>query len=388
MRASFVLFPLLNLSVLVALASTAAADPWPTAGGEPGQTIEVTTLADSGEGSLREALETKGRRTIVFKVAGEIWLDEMLRIRHPFVTVAGETAPSPGITLMGDMVKIRTHDVILRHIRVRVGALPGQSEPRDRDGIQIIGAPEGGDPSYNILIENCSVSWSVDGVLDTYGGDNHDIAIRNSILAEGLNNSIHPEGDHSTGLRIGPNTQDVLIQGNLLAHNKYRNPLIAGGSEVVVANNLIYNPGTHALHFNDHDRADRPTRASVIGNYVIAGPNTADRERLRAFDNGLPEGSEILYEDNVTEGVLAFDPDERVRDTDIDPFVSEPPFWLPVLDILSSEQVPEHVLSNSGARPWDRDEVDTRLVGEVESRTGEIRDEPTDARLSSSYGGG
>jgi hypothetical protein len=381
MRISFVLFPLLNLSVLVALASSSAtADPWPTAGGEPGEIIEVTTLANSGDGSLREALETKGRRTIVFKVAGEIWLDEMLRIRHPFVTVAGETAPSPGITIMGDMVKIRTHDVVLRHIRVRVGALPGHSEPRDRDGIQIVGARAGGDPSYNILIENCSVSWSIDGVLDTYGHDNHDIAIRNSILAEGLNFSIHPEGDHSTGLRIDQNTDDVLIQGNLLAHNKYRNPLIGGGSDVVVANNLIYNPGSHALHFND-GRAGRPTHASVIGNYVIAGPNTR-KERLPALDNGLPEGSEIYYEDNVSEGVLAFDSDERVRGSGVDPFVSEAPIWLPALDILPSQEVTAHVLSNSGARPWDRDEVDARLVEEVEARAGEIRDEPTDLRLT------
>jgi hypothetical protein len=382
MRFPLTLFPLLKLIVLVALASPATADPWPTAGGEPGKIIEVTTLADSGEGSLREALDTKGRRTIVFKVAGEIWLDEMLRIRHPFLTVAGETAPSPGITLMGDMVKIRTHDVILRHIRVRVGALPGHSEPRDRDGIQIVGAREGGDPSYNILIENCSVSWAVDGVLDTYGPDNHDIAIRNSIIAEGLDFSIHPEGDHSTGLRLDQNTESVLIQGNLLAHNKYRNPVIGGGSSVVVANNLIYNPGSHALHFND-GRAGRPTRASVVGNYVIAGPNT-NRERLLALDNGLPEGSEIFYEDNVSEGVLAFDADERVRGSGVDPFVSEAPMWLPAPDILPSQEVPEYVLSNSGARPWDRDEVDARVVGEVEARTGEIRDEPTDLRLAGS----
>lgn len=372
----------LSLILMAALAcSSARAGQWPTSGGEPGRYIEVTTLADSGEGSLREALDTEGRRTIVFKVAGEIWLKEMLRIRHPFVTVAGETAPSPGITLMGDMIKVRTHDVILRHIRVRVGALPGGTEPLDRDGIQIIGDEE--NPSYNILIENCSVAWSIDGVLDTFGEGNHDIAIRDSILAEGLNNSIHPEGEHSTGLRIGPNTRGVLIQRNLLAHNKYRNPLIAGGTDAVIVNNLIYDPGTRGLHFNIHNRTNRPTRASVIGNSLVAGPSTSGKDRLRSFDNDLPADSEIFLRDNVSTGIDAFDLNER-PDSGVNPFVLQPPIWLPdVVDVLSSTAVLEHVLGNSGARPWDRDEVDSRIVAEVRTGTGQIRDQPTDSRLLS-----
>src|SRR5262249_39016217 len=107
--------------------------PYPTAGGEGGQVITVTTLEDSGPGSLREALSASGPRVIKFAVGGEIWLKDRLGVTNPFVTVDGSSAPSPGITLMGDRVRLRTHDVILRDIRVRVGALLTSSDPQSRD---------------------------------------------------------------------------------------------------------------------------------------------------------------------------------------------------------------------------------------------------------------
>lgn len=357
------------------------AEEWPTAGGEPGRTIEVTTLADSGPGSLRAAVEAGGRRTITFNVAGEIWLKDRLVIRSPFVTVAGETAPSPGITILGDTVKIRSHDVILRHLRIRVGALPDNSDPQNRDGIQIEGSADGTDPSYNVLIENCSVSWSVDELVQIWGENNHDIAVRRSILAEALANSIHPKGAHSSGLLVGPDARNVLIQGNLFAHNSNRNPAVHGGAEAVVANNLIYNPGFAAVHFYPHDDSG-PTRASIIGNYVEAGPSTG-KERLYSFGQGLNEGSAIFYADNLSEAVAAFSTEEFIAKSHVPvPFVSEPPIALPGANYVSAEQVPDEILSTAGARPWDRDEVDARIVSEVLSRSGQIRDAPTDERLA------
>lgn len=368
------------LAAFMLASGPSSADEWPTTGGEPGKIIEVTTLADSGAGSLRAAIQSGGRRKIVFKVAGEIWLQSWLQIRSPFVTVAGETAPSPGITLMGDMVRIRTHDVVLRHIRIRVGALPTGTDPQNRDGIAIDGSADGNDPAYNILVENCSVSWSVDELVQIWGKNNHDIVVRRSILAEGLNNSIHPEGAHSAGLMVGPDTRNVLIQGNLFAHNGNRNPVVHGGAQAVVMNNLIYDPGFSAVHFYPH-AGSGPTLASVVGNAVIAGPSTG-KTHLYSFSLGLNDGSEILYQDNVSEGVTAFTPENIGKTSTPVPFVSEPPVWSPVVEVNSAVDVQNDVLTNAGARPWDRDEVDARIIAEVTARTGQIRDDPTDPRLA------
>src|SRR4051794_31381387 len=70
-----------------------------TPGGRGGRIIRVTTLAADGPGSLREAVEAKGPRIVVFEVGGVIDLGQKtLTIREPFLTIAGQTGPSPGIT--------------------------------------------------------------------------------------------------------------------------------------------------------------------------------------------------------------------------------------------------------------------------------------------------
>ena len=93
-----------------------------TQGGIGGKIIRMTNLDPDGKGSLREALETRGARIIVFEVGGVIDLNKnSLRITKPFVTIAGQTAPSPGITIIQGSLGIRTHDVVVKHIRVRPG---------------------------------------------------------------------------------------------------------------------------------------------------------------------------------------------------------------------------------------------------------------------------
>src|SRR5687768_3245005 len=145
------------------------AAPYPTAGGAGGAVITVTSLEDSGPGSLREALRTKGPRIVRFAVGGEIWVKEPLQIHEPFITVEGESAPSPGITIMGDKFRIRSHDVIVRHLRVRVGDLLTASDAQNRDAMSVDGAEDGSDPGYNVLVENCSVAWSVDEGMQLWG---------------------------------------------------------------------------------------------------------------------------------------------------------------------------------------------------------------------------
>src|SRR5688500_6677591 len=91
-------------------------------GGRGGKVMVVTSLADSGPGTFREACEAAGPRIVVFNVAGIIKLDDRLRIRAQFITIAGNTAPGDGVCIAGNTVELETHDVTIRHMRFRRGA--------------------------------------------------------------------------------------------------------------------------------------------------------------------------------------------------------------------------------------------------------------------------
>jgi hypothetical protein len=369
----------LAFAFLVLLVGGQAWAAWPTTGGDDGHEIAVTTLADDGPGSLRWAMSTGGKRRVVFKVAGEIWLKSTILVRNPYLTVAGETAPSPGISLMGDRgIRLRTHDVILRHLRFRVGALPTGSSPDNRDAISIDGDSKGRDPAYNILVQNCSLAWSIDELLQVWGAGNHSIAIQDNIFSEALRRSLHPKGDHSMGVIIGPRTRDILVAGNLFASNSHRNPVIHGGAQALVANNLIYNPQFNAIHFYPYKRQPEPTVAAVVGNSVIAGPST--RPRVGVFGKGVNPGSRIFFSDNISGGTEAFDlkPSEKHENPEL---LSSLPGELPAYEAIPAVEVEAAVLKNAGARPLDRDEVDLRIIDEVRSRTGQLRDRPSDPRL-------
>jgi Sulfotransferase family/Right handed beta helix region len=352
-----------------------------TPGGEKGRTVAVTNLADDGPGSLRYAISQSGPRNIIFKVGGEIWLKSDLVIREPFVTIAGETAPSPGISVMGDSVRVRGHDVILRHIRVRVGALGSGSPAENRDGIGIDGSQDGTRPAHNILVENCSVAWSIDEGVTIYGPNTNNIVIRNTIVAEGLLNSIHPKGPHSMGLLVGPLTRDVLVQGNILASNRWRNPVVSAGASAIIVNNLIYNPGGFGLHYYSR-RNMVPTRVTAVGNLVIAGPDT--KPSLLSFKQALSPGSQLNYRDNRAEGTQAFDRNEVMADGQAAPFVEKPPIWRSDLDPLPVGRVRMATLQHAGARPWDRDATDARIIAEIQNGGGHIPDQPADQRLRAS----
>src|SRR5688572_24087442 len=126
-----------------------------TAGGRGGKIIKVTTLAADGAGSFVEALNTRGPRVIVFEVGGVIDLGKReLKITEPFLTVAGQTAPSPGITLIKTGIDIATHDVIIQHLRIRTGSAGASVKDKwAPDSISTINA-------HNIIVDHCSLTWA------------------------------------------------------------------------------------------------------------------------------------------------------------------------------------------------------------------------------------
>ncbi len=203
-------------------------------GGRGGIVIEVTNLNDAGIGSLREAINTKGARIIVFRVGGVIELQSELQIMEPFLYLAGQTAPGDGIVIKNFPISIFTHDIIIRGMRIRIGDSLPQKSPDNRDCISI---QKG---SHHIVIDHCSLSWAIDENLSILDSGVHAITVQWCIISEGLYASIHPKGFHSMGMLIGSGVSKTSVHHNLFAHNGGRNPMIAQNMDHEFINNIIF----------------------------------------------------------------------------------------------------------------------------------------------------
>ena len=351
-----------------------------TQGGQGGKIIRVTTLAKVGEGSLAEAIRYDGPRIIVFEVAGVINLERsVLEIDNPYLTIAGQTAPYPGITLIQGGIRIKTHDVIIQHLKVR----PGEAGQEKKSGWEVDGiATTKG--AYNVIIDHCSVTWSTDENISASGprfeGENvnewrentsHRVVISNCIIAEGLRNSTHKKGEHSKGSLIHDNATEILIFGNLYAHNVRRNPFCKGGTQVAVLNNYIYNPGTAAIHYNlsasEWEGFGWVTGKLVaVGNAIEAGTDTHRKFTGGRFHNGPLE---VYWQDNMLSAGRASDVFSGEHT-----LVNEAPFWPKGLEAMPAKNVKQSVLQHAGAFPWQRDAIDQRIIEEVRAGKGRIID--------------
>jgi hypothetical protein len=273
-----------------------------TPGGRGGEVLRVTNLENNGPGSFRAALSHDGPRIIVFEVGGVIDLDrETLRLEQPFVTIAGQTAPSPGITLIRGGVDIATHDVVMRHIRIRPGEAGAARGTWGEDAVSTASA-------YNVIVDHCSLTWATDENLSASGprftgetpddwrrGTSHTLTYSHNLIAEGLADSVHPKFEHSKGSLIHDNVSEILIYGNLYAHNYERNPQFKGGVYGAIVNNFIYNPGQRAVHYNlmalEWGEVPFETgKMTAVGNVMRAGDGITDR----VPDARRPRRSRIL----------------------------------------------------------------------------------------------
>ncbi|KUJ78100.1 hypothetical protein AVO45_09075 [Ruegeria marisrubri] len=324
-------------------------------GGRGGEIVKVTTLADSGPGSLRWALEElDGPRIVVFEVSGEIQLQDAIKVNGD-VTIAGQTSPE-GITITGAKLRIVESDVIIRGLQFRPGDGDGDT-PENRDGISIGSSTQ---TVENVVIDSNSFSWSIDELITVwYGAKN--ITISNNIFAEALQSSLHPKGDHSMGMLIGDGSSNVTVVGNLLAHNEFRNATVKDDAkQIEFINNVVYNYGPNG--FLGHEG----TTAHIIGNIYLAGQDSAGRAAIRLES---PESGTAYYvHDNQAEV------DGAAMSKISDSYVFEPSN----VTVLSSDEVLDYVLSNAGARYPELSPIDARIIQSVIDGTGRIIDSPDD----------
>jgi hypothetical protein len=348
-----------------------------TPGGRGGKVVVVTSLADFGPGTLREACETGGARIIVFNVAGVIRLSTPIHVRAPYITIAGQTAPGDGICVTGSSFLIDTHDVILRHIRFRRGA---QDVAFRDDAV-------GGNPVGNIMIDHVSASWGLDENMSIYRhvyqrdstgkGEKLptvNVTIQNSIFSEAMDSY-----NHAFGSTIGGHNS--LFTRNLWASNISRNCSVGMDGGFNFVNNVVFNWWNRSVDGGDHR-----SFFNIINNYFKPGPITplgqpisyrllkpeAGRDKThptqfgKAYVNGnIVEGNEKVTKDNWDGGVqLAeeFKLADYVKDIRSDKAFDMP---MDVANIMSTEKTYNYVLQNAGANFPKRDAVDARVVKTV-----------------------
>jgi hypothetical protein len=333
-----------------------------------GAIIHVTNLNDSGSGSLRAALEASGPRIVVFDVSGYISLASKIQIFNPYLTIAGQTAPFPGITLINSGLEIRTNDILIQHIRIRIGDNPNIS-PSDRDGITMKGV-------RNVVIDHVSVSWGTDENMGAFGKSQpiDNVIVANCIISEALDDSINTKGPHSMGLLAGPRANNFLALGNLFAHNSQRNMRVHGDSNTLFVNNVVYNwrsfSGAYGSNYGSLD-------ASAVGNVYIRGVDTIQGD-LPIIVNAIVAGSRIYLEDNQAVEMTS-DPWSIAKNTTgVQVRVNTSPNWIPSFQAKKSNVVKKWVLNHAGARRADGDSVDARVIKEVLNSTGRIIDSQND----------
>jgi len=348
-----------------------------TPGGRGGKVLAVTSLDDGGPGSLRAAVEAEGPRMVVFRVSGIITLETPLTIAHPFLTIAGQTAPGDGICLRGQTTEINTHDVVLRHLRFRRGNI------KDRNDAL------GGYPEGNIIIDHCSASWGLDENLSLYrymkkmpeGPDRktptENVTIQWCILSEGLDLNNHAFGGTWGG-------KNGSFHHNLFACNTGRNPSIGWGDHFDFRNNVLFNWRHRTV-----DGGDGSSMVNLVANYFKPGPATnggatqyricrpqhldmfseAKRSGKWYVAGNFVVGHSQVSADNWAGGVQF---DDAQSDAAVRALIKRVRADAPAPAVPITEQSPEDayefVLAHAGATLPKRDPVDMRIIESV--RTG------------------
>jgi hypothetical protein len=366
-------------------------------GGRGGRVIVVTNLNDDGPGSFRVACEAAGPRIVIFNVAGMIRLTDRIRVRAPYITIAGNTAPGDGVCIAGNTVELETHDIVIRHMRFRRGAM----DAADRNDAF------GGNPVGNLMIDHVSASWGLDENMSMYrhmyrppGGGPElklptvNVTIQHSIFSEALNTYHHAFGSTIGGL-------NSTFHRNLWANNTGRNPSVGMYGDFTFVNNVLFNYRHRTI-----DGGDQRSFFNIINNYLKPGPGTPDspvRFRLlkpesersktvidnfgRAHVSGnVVEGNPSVSRDNWDGGVQ---PEVRSlnRADVLAKIKAETPFAHAPLTITTAEAAFSYVLAHAGATLPVRDAVDQRVTAMVrDGKVGQAEATPEDSARASAAG--
>jgi pectate lyase len=301
-----------------------------TPGGNNGGFIEVNSLADAGNGTLRAALAQGNNYRIVFTVGGTINLQSFLEIRgQSFLTIDGASAPPPGITLQGRALAIRnSHDIIVSHIRVRDSAT---------DGILVW------DGSSDVVIDHCSVTNSVDENISVTEDTSY-VTLSWNIIGDTRPDSFTLDTKGSLIANFDkPSVTHVSIHHNLYINELRRSPQVSTEGLVDIRNNVIRNWGGHGMLI----------RNGAWGNIInnVFDTELFPQHAVLLTSNGFPDAGPMYIEGNQGPGSVQVD----------DLSTAPSAFTVAPVTTQPANEVEEKVLRNVGALP--RDALDFSLAG-------------------------
>lgn len=341
-------------------------------GGRSGAVIYVNNLNDSGPGSLRACTEESGPRTCIFRTGGTITLQTSIKISEPYLTIAGESAPGDGIAVKNSPAQIRpsievlSHDVIIRHLRLRPGPHIIEACCSGALGLYT-------EEAHDIIIDHVSASWGSDETIDSEGATN--VTFQWGLVGE-------PLLDGGPGKRGRARNMLFTKGGNFTVHHtlfamgKFRNPqLKAADSKSVadVVNNVLYSPvWQYAISLGDEWAH---VNANIVGNYKIAGrPELESDDHLVHLFEESGQGFSIYASGNYDEPYRLSDddPEHLILADDFRKYLVTKPLAAPPVRATTAEAAYDQVLAGAGATKPRRDAVDARLVREVETRQGQL----------------
>ena len=346
-----------------------------TTGGRGGKVLYVTSLEDNDSvGTLRWAIRKKGPRTILFNVSGIIQLNSPLFINNGDVTIAGQSAPGDGICISNHETIISADNVIVRYLRFRLG--DGAKEAIDAFS---------GKSQKNIIIDHCSMSWSVDECSSFY--DNENFTMQWCLIAESLRNSAHVKGEHGYGGIWGG--KNVTFHHNLLVSHDSRNPRFCGSrysnqselEKVDFRNNVIYNWGANNAYaaeggsYNLVNNYYKPGPASKTNKYFI-NPYADDGKNHQPagifgrfyLKGNVMEGNRAITKNNVSGVKMGSNFAEFAPNVTLNELISNTEFSIPKPKTQSAKKAYQSVLKSAGCS-LVRDVLDMRYVNETRTGT-------------------
>ena len=314
------------------------ADPAPWL--EPADQVTVRKVTEPTRRALNLATIYDEPTVVVFETSGTIDLENRdLTLTKDKTWIAGQTAPSPGITLTRGSLKVEGNDCVIQHIRSK----PGDGADYEPSSMDAIGTQDG---TENNVIDHCTAAWSTDEALSV-GYTTNNTTVTNSLITEPLHDSLHPKGPHGYGSLTGNDAANVFYAGNVWAHSYARNPRLKTGTKSVVANNVMY-------QYDRGVRLDSDSESAIVGNAFIDPVDTSKAH---------VQGGLVYADDNVSEPA-------GVRMTsNLEQKLDSKPLWPEGVEAMAGADVEAHNLTYSGARPADRSAHDQQVIEKVRNRS-------------------
>ncbi len=353
-------------------------------GGRGGRVVFVTHLKDNQDkfgagyiGSLRAALETSGSDpiTIVFQCGGVISPQGAINCSRSNITIAGQTALGDGICVKGYGVYFSGNNIIVRHMRFRVGDEILQNDPA-------LSFSNG----KNAIFDHCSFSWSTEENVNITDVDN--VSFQWCINSESLYNSTHEKGARGYAAQWGG--EHASYHHNLLAHHMSRMPRQNGNTSNDYQltwdyrNNVHYNWGNiNAFYGGGIEQSGGFCHSNLINNYYKPGPATTTSKSLQYFcspSGGRPavtgEGHEYDFGYGLwyLEGNVMYENDDKTNNNwsglnGSTSHYASGEFEVDSVTTSSAIDAYNEVLKYAGATKPNRDAIDTRIINEVKSGT-------------------